>query len=136
MFADGAEPDWTNVAASGDAKMCLLSIRHKVQLAHIVRNAVSAGTGLFLCCGDGADGIEDAIDEILEDAGWLEVVTTAHSDEAPEDIADLIEAEIGLYARSVCLLAFVDTADSQSLEVCQILRGRWQPVGQPIAKSC
>ncbi|UGQ44626.1 hypothetical protein [Massilia endophytica] len=135
VFPDGAEPDWTELMASGDpVKMCLLSLRGKVPVSRIVRNAALAGVSVFLCCSENAHEIEDAADEILEDERRLNVLTTAHAGEAPEDIADLVEVQNRLLAGSG-LLAFVDTTDRQSLEVCQILRERWEHLGQSIAKS-
>lgn len=46
------------------------------------------GAVMFASSGRGANAVEDAIDWIVEDAGKLEVVTTAHPQETPQEVLD------------------------------------------------
>jgi hypothetical protein len=51
----------------------------------IVETSVASGCVELCCVGAGAENLHDYIDEVLEERGLVNVVTTWHTDESMED---------------------------------------------------
>jgi hypothetical protein len=118
VFVDGALPDWQGLRKT--RTICLMDSTR--QLDEIVLKAVAAGAFAFVCCGEQADGIEDAIDEVLERAeAAFGIMTTAHAGDVIDDIAFFIGVALGA-DEPFRVLAFVQSADEQALAICAALK--------------
>lgn len=71
---------------------------------------LKSGCKCFICYGEFSESLHDLVDDIIEDGSYsLDVITTYHDDEAPEEIIDFIVSSISLNdIKDSGLLAMLD----------------------------
>lgn len=118
IFPDGVLPDWAEIKKT--RTICLMDSVSLVEA--IVPGAVRIGAFAFVCCGEEANALEDAVDEVLERAEEnFDIMTTAHVGQSIDDIAFFIAVALGA-EEPFRVLAFVQSDDEQALAICAALK--------------
>ncbi len=92
LFLDWEEVPGSQLPNCSAVVACVPNTDDRVVFERFAKLVMQSGAELIAFIGENSAEAEDSLDWFLEDAGLLNVSTTAHADESVSDVKDFVES--------------------------------------------